>query len=139
MNKLLKKVIMLVASAQMHSDEGKVHYKVNQPVITFKGNCRYGYKGKDAAIMAAICVINNHPRMGVNYYIKDNGENVIVYFNFKVDGKRLQISFHSFSDELRKLVGKGSPCRWREGIGSRETCCLLLKLCGEESEIKVVQ
>lgn len=148
MKQILKKVIVLIASAQMRSDEGKIlrnHHNdvykgLSQEIITFKSNCcHYSYDGKDAAIIAAIGIINKHPLMGVSYYVKNNGSNVIVYFNFKVDGKRLQVSFHTFSSELRKLVGKGSPCRWKEGIGSRETCHLLLKLCGEESEIKVVQ
>ena len=140
MKDVFKNVILLVASAQRHSDEGKVCYRSQQEVLNFKKtSCCYGYDGKDAAIIAAISIINKHPLMGVSYYVKNNGSNVIVYFNFKVDGKRLQVSFHTFSSELRKLVGKGSPCRWKEGIGSRETCHLLLKLCGEESEIKVVQ
>lgn len=147
MNNYLRKIIFLVASAQMHSDEGKIERNANswyyegltQEVINFKNNCCcYGYDGKDSAIIAAINIINKHPLMGVNYYVKNNNNNVIVYFNFKINNRRLQVSFHSFSSKLRKLIGKGSPCRWEKKISSRETCQLLLRLCGEESEVKTI-
>lgn len=141
MNKVLFNIIHLVAAAQAHSDEGKINkslYGETVKVLNFTGKtCDGGYPGKDDAILAAIKIIDTHKYMGVNYYVKDNGKNVIVYFNFKIDGKRYQVSFHSFSNKLRKLIGKGSSCRWEKKMSCRETCQTLLKLCGKESEIYV--
>lgn len=156
-NKILKDIVVLIASAQRHSDEGKIVrnqrraqkarwftddetiQEEHQDVLSFKNtkSC-YGYNGKDKAIMSAIKMIDSHKYMGVNYFIKlnDNSEAAIVYFNLKLDGKRYQVSFHSFSRELKKLAGKGSPCRWEKKVSSRETCQILLKLCGEESKIE---
>lgn len=157
MKKILKDIIVLVASAQRHSDEGKViknerkaYYACwenndfsikaeHQDVLSFKNTKSfYGYEGKDKAIVAAIKIINSHKYMGVNYFIKldSNSDAAIVYFNFKIDSERYQVSFHTFSKKLKKLAGKGSPCRWEKKMSSRETCQLLLKLCGEESKIK---
>lgn len=141
MNKVVFNIIHLVATAQAHSDEGKKpksYYGIDVPILKFTGKtCENGYPGKDAAILAAIQIINNHKPMGVNYYVKNNGDNVIVYFNFKIDGKRYQVSFHSFFNELFKLIGKGSPCRWEKKISSRRTCQILLGLCGKESSVSI--
>lgn len=146
MNKIVRQIILLVANAQRHSDEGKVlrnsrnwYYEGDtQEVIAFSKNYgKYGYDGKTQAILAAIALIDKHPYMGVSYYVKDDGNSVILYFNLKLDGKRYQVSFHAFESKLRKLAGKGSPCRWEKKMSSRETCQELLRLCGEESYINV--
>ena len=86
------------------------------------------YDGKDGNILDAIRSINNHKHQKqVNYYVSkgDIMNSVIVYFDIKHEGKRYQVSFHSFNKKLKEMVGKGRKTRWNNRLDSRDQIATL--------------
>lgn len=106
---------------------------VTEPPITQDGlNARVmGYGLKQALIIRALRMIDTNPLMGISYWVEyapdQNGFNsVLVYFEWKEDNRRFQVSFHNparKAGELFKWVGKGRQTHWNHKMGgSREAC-----------------
>lgn len=125
-----RKIAEAIVYAQMASDAGKHKYDLH----TEKGNkarhTKYaGYSFKDGYIFSAIQMINGTKNCGFRYYITaqpdQNGYNsFVIYFTFKVDGKRKQVSFHSFNKKLWKdKVGDGMITHWDRQIGGSVKSC----------------
>ena len=81
-----------------------------------------------------------------HYWIENtpdqNGyDSVIVYFDFKIDGKRHQISFHTPMNQVKGVLVKnktGRKTRWDKEIGgSREAAYLLFQTYFTEYGIDV--
>lgn len=132
MNSAFKKTIKLIVAAQYNSDAAKGINIIPDKYDMYKNT--YYYDAKDKCILAAINLINSTSRSGINYYVVEqldqNGhKSRVVYFDIKYNDLKYQISFHSFSGAIKKLVGKGRPTRWtKELAGSRDACLELIRL-----------
>lgn len=136
--KLKKYIAYCIVSAQMASDAGKRITDAEEGAIVYSKKKKQEhsikssrYRAKDGFILDAINAINKNPRCGYNYYVvwgKDQNGNPssIVYFDFKIDNKRKQVSFHTFNGYIRLYAGRGRKTRWDHDLGgSREASRLL--------------
>jgi len=143
---LFKKVCKQIVYAQCASDEAKNIYGprlTNKEYIKeleklSRNRC---YDHKDNHILNAVTILDNNRPFGINYYlVHDVDQNgyacSIIYFEIKMeDGKRLQISFHSFSDNLDKRMEgkkkrrKGRITKW-DHKDSRRNCQYLVDYFG---------
>jgi hypothetical protein len=127
MNIIFKNIV----HAQIASDGGKEIDDLCFTEGALKMSKMYykkGYNAKDSCIRKAIKNINACKNSGVYYNIKETYEFrntcYIIYFNFKIDGVRHQVSFHSFGK------WKETPecsTRWNHKLDSRKTVELILK------------
>lgn len=104
-NTLNKKVAVNIIKAQIASDAAK---NINE--LSCKGRVHNNYDGKDDYIIRAIKTIIKKRGTGFSFYVTygDIFASLIVYFNFKLNDKDMQISFHSFNDELLKYIQNNS-------------------------------
>lgn len=112
-----------------------------------KSSYRASYQAKESQILLAIQLIcrshdrsirfsvteSHTPEYGskydpdVDWWVQDRSKIIgyfdcfIVYFDFKINGKREQISFHSFDERLRKYVSKSKKTTWSKDRTSRKT------------------
>ncbi len=109
-----KRISYFILAAQAASNGGKRKgfTSFNKRFINaYKG----GYKKKDSCILQAINGIINS-NSDFRFFVKKtkdrNGKNsYLVYFNFKLDNERKQISFHCFNNELEKFVTRNSQIK----------------------------
>lgn len=123
-NNLDKVVAEYLIKAQLCSDGGK-HFLNDWHPWTKKAN-EVGYGNKDYFISKAIRRISSKAYTGFSYYIAEQSNCYIIYFNFKYNGERKQISFHSFGN-WKKISDSNSnkrhATRWDKDLGgSREAC-----------------
>lgn len=138
MSNLERKIAEAIVYAQIASDAGKgiITLKTNN-VKKYNSTIEKDYNVKDGYIFSAINLIRNTKNCSYKYYItaqpdQHGNPSFLIYFNFKVNGKREQVSFHSFNKKLWKgLIGSGTVCHWQGGVkGSREGCKKLIELYG---------
>lgn len=107
----------------------------NDPIFAAKAD-DFGYDAKAQYILKAILLINSNRRCGWNYWVKRTPDqhgysSIITYFEYKNDGIKLQISFHTpigrAPDSLIDLCGKGRRCHWDYG-SSRNNCQILIDI-----------
>lgn len=133
---LQKEIARHIVLSQIASDAGKRNYELS--IRNSSSTARRGYAAKDQHILAAIKLINNsRGQSGFYYYCtegKDQNGNPsrIIYFSFKEEnGKRYQVSFHSFAKkgEIKRLAqaNKGFMVHWDHKV-SREACAKLIQL-----------
>lgn len=124
-----QKCIRIIVNAQRASDGGKGISQLGYNWATKKG-----YSVKPLLIAQALRIIDSHPHMGINYYVTSEPDqngygSVLVYFEIKENGERLQISFHnphSLASELYPWINKGRTTRWNgEYGGSRRACSII--------------
>lgn len=125
-----------ICQAQIASDSGKEIYYLSLKNGAANSAKKYGYINKEKFMMKAIKIINTTHRGMFNYYCVDgldqNGyPSILTYFDFKLNGIRYQISFHTpknkASKELVKICGSGRTTRWnKEFGGSRDACQALI-------------
>lgn len=126
--------------AQAASDGGKEKKKdkrgnTRAVIKTERGACRKawreGYSAKEEHIMCAILdIARRRGTSRIHFFVKWDEKDVakyLVYFNFKIEGKRYQVSFHSFDDRLRRFIKAGNPhhTRWNSSMFSRDACRVL--------------
>jgi len=90
-------IALCIIRAQKSSDYGK---GINRISLSKKLSrpCRMGYGFKEDDILEAIRLIRRN-KTQFNYWVEfapdQNGVNsILVYFDFKIDDKRYQVSFH---------------------------------------------
>lgn len=136
MSNIDKKIAEAIVYAQIASDAGKgIEILEGRNVFKYNSTVDKGYHSKDGYIFSALNLIRNTKNCSYKYYVtaqpdQHGNPSFIIYFNFKVNGKREQISFHSFNKKLwKELVGSGTICHWQGGIGgSRKACQKLIGL-----------
>ena len=102
-----RKIAKYIVLAQVASDGGKriSDLRYINPTIWEEG-----YDAKDDLILSAIKEIQHHKNSGCYFHIAEDcslkGNPNVVYFNYKINGKRYQISFHTFSYDIWKMYGK---------------------------------
>lgn len=126
---ILKNILL----AQIASDGGKGIEELIETSASKKEKYarKMAYNKKEEYILQAIRTIRRS-KTDVNYYVEEKGDqngypSIIVYFDFKINNKRKQVSFHTpynkASTELYLLKGSGRKTRWSKNIGgSREAC-----------------
>jgi hypothetical protein len=126
MNTIMKNIVL----AQVASDGGKdidTLCSVKGALKMSKMYYKKGYNVKDTCIRKAIKNINACKNSGVYYNIKRTYEYgnrcYIIYFNFRIDGVRHQVSFHSFGEWEET---PNCSTRWNHKLDSRETVELIL-------------
>lgn len=136
MSNLDKKIAEAIVYAQIASDAGKgIEILEGSNLRKYMSTLSKGYHAKDGYIFSAIKLIRNTKNCSYKYYVtaqpdQHGSPSFIIYFNFKVNGKREQVSFHSFNKKMwKELVGSGTICHWQGGIGgSRKACQKLIGL-----------
>ena len=136
MSNIDKKIAEAIVYAQIASDAGKgIEILEGRNVFKYNSTVDKGYHSKDGYIFSALNLIRNTKNCSYKYYVtaqpdQHGNPSFIIYFNFKVNGKREQVSFHSFNKKLwKELVGSGTVCHWQGGIGgSRKACKKLIGL-----------
>ena len=128
-------IARLICLAEAASDSGKGFSVLNFRRTSSDNANEYAYTAKPKYIRKAINLINSNPRLGWNYWVEQapdqNGyDSVIVYFDYKVNGKRIQVSFHTplgIAGDLIRYIGKGRKTRWNKKLmGSIAACRMLI-------------
>ena len=91
---------------------------------------RNAYSVKEEFILRAINLIRN-TKSNFNYFIEaspdQNGfASYITYFDFKIEGKRFQVSFHTpqnLGKKLKKYINTGRKTRWDHAVGGSVIAC----------------
>lgn len=132
LNKYISKQIIL---AQVASDAAKGIYElrpaVRETIPSYRIYERKGYSGKDACIKRVLTAIQNKKHSGFYYHVRADHVHgghkycYLVYFNFKIEGSRFQISFHSFTDLRRYVSANKTQTRWQKKNDSRTSCLIL--------------
>lgn len=134
-----KRIATAIILAQIASDAGKGDYELAEycnRLVEAYGAKEKGYRKKDDYIRKAIALIRHYGAKEVYYHVQmdekirqnRNGDPAfIIYFNWKIDGKRYQASFHSFGNWYQYL---GGSCRthW-DRRDSRKACAALYDAC----------
>lgn len=134
MNKQAAKAIIL---AQVASDGGKgIIDLLNALPDTLMPSAEKtwdaGYAFKDELLERACIIVARHHDNDIRFFVTEDKQGVakfIVYFDVKVNGKRWQVSFHSFSKSWSKWTKSTVASRgnW-DHKNSRATCLELAKL-----------
>lgn len=132
MNKEDKIIAKYIILAQTASDGGKGMKSLNRLFPTSNLACYKGYQAKDGYIKKAIMGILKSKNSIFRFYCKQDKwvANYIVYFNFKLEGERYQVSFHSFKD-WSHFENSNCGTRW-DKRDSREACLRLFEEMKEE-------
>ena len=122
-----KKIAKYIVLAQVASDSGK-DLDYLKDLLGDKSNkaWREEYKGKDKYIMFALKLIAKNPDCNFRFSVV-SGQDVsthLVYFSFKLDGVRHQVSFHSFDKNLHQFRCSSKKTRW-DHKSSRSNCVKL--------------
>ena len=118
-------IALNIIKAQIASDAGKGLYRLN--LKNTDGYKKLGYQLKETAIVTAIKLIRTN-KTEFNYWVQEapdqnNNNSIIVYFDFKLNGTRYQVSFHNHGvKELRDYLNTGRKTHWRKAINSLESC-----------------
>ena len=110
---LNRKVASALLRAQLHSDAAKYIHEIRKETRAQKAEfvkCESSYyyeekenhyRYKDEYILKAIQRILSDKNSGFTFYVTYGGLTpYLVYFTFRLDGKRYQISFHSYDRNL---------------------------------------
>ena len=128
-NNVEARIALCIIRAQKSSDAGKgidrisLSKKLSRP-------CMMGYGFKEADIVEAIRLIRRN-KTQFNYWVEfapdQNGVNsIVVYFDFKIDDKRYQVSFHNHGcKELGAYVNTGRKTHWHKTVSSYYSCTKL--------------
>lgn len=120
-----------IVLSQISSDAGKGIKELH--INGDKKAYKLGYKIKDAHIEHAIKLINKNKLNSFRYWVErkpdQNGHmSNVVYFTYKNNEIRLQISFHCFSRTIRGHVNKGVITEWTKIKNCRENCGILKEI-----------
>jgi hypothetical protein len=123
-----REIARTIIYAQVASDGGK-HIsdiaRINRHTYPI---WKSGYDSKDGLLMKAIVLIGKSKESNFRYFVSkgDIHNSSIVYFNFRIGGRRYQVSFHTFSNKVRRYTVKRGryATRWDEK-SSRDACKVL--------------
>lgn len=86
-------VAKAILDAQVASDGGK---SIKEIMHMNKSAWYQGYDMKDNYIEKALNLIVSDRNSSFRYRVVDAGENLLVYFTCRVNGQKLQVSFHTY-------------------------------------------
>ena len=120
------KIAELILRIQNASDGGKnMRFFESQKSAT---DNKAGYPQKDKLILEAIRLItsskrNNDWKFAVTRSAVNGNNCFIVYFQTRINGEKVQISFHSFNRELARFIGRSFRIKW-DHANSRESAVI---------------
>lgn len=124
--------------AQISSDAGKGIYDIADIIPIGNVYAKKEYRAKDALILKAIKLISSSNKTGFHFSVKHcyeySSNAFLVYFNFKLNGKRMQISFHSFSNRLERWISKQSQSTRWDKKSSRNSAIALAEYLNENNK-----
>ena len=129
-----RRIAKLIVNAQVASDGGK---GIKDIRYICESAYKAGYRRKDSCIWEACNLIASKKNSGFSYYVTDGQITpYLVYFNFKIDGVRKQISFHSYDYRLERFhcTDRVHGTRWDRG-DSRRTAVELYELMKGGTEV----
>lgn len=130
-SRMIAKYIILAKSC---SDSGK-NLDKGVSRLNKKGHY-FGYSLKTDAIIRAINLINMNDTQMYHYWVvaapdQNGNDSIIVFFDYTLEGKRQQISFHTpmgtAPKALKKMVGKGRKTKHYKKCKSRIAVANLAK------------
>lgn len=116
-----KSIVLNILLAQVASDAAKgigsqlVSRSISKIRPLIDDARRNGYSAKDLYIKRAITKIAKSNNKDIRFSVIKDEEKVakfIVYFDFRLDGRREQVSFHSFDHSLEKFVKNSQRSSW---------------------------
>lgn len=123
---MTKEMARLLVLAQASSDEGKNINRLSYllPKRLYEKAC-CGYPMKDVCIYELIQLVAKYPQKDIHFYVCKDEQKVskyIVYFDIVFNGRRAQISFHSFDGRLKRFLtgSRKSHVEWACWESSRE-------------------
>ena len=133
-----ERIARYIIKAQISSDAGKyIRNDTGSRYRIARSPEKFGYDMKTWYIYQALKLIRSNKQSMFNYYVTDytpdqNGHSsIITYFDFNIDGKRYQISFHTPEEkipiELLRMCGTGRKTRWRKSVSSIDSTRALVK------------
>lgn len=114
MNDIQKTIARNIILAQVASDGGKYIEDIMDIIPGAKYTWYQGYSLKDIHIEKAMKMIAANSGKTGYYYTVTRDKNInsyLIYFSFKLEGKRYQVSFHSFNN-WQKYLSKTQPTYW---------------------------
>lgn len=133
---MTRELAKLLILAQASSDAGKGIWTLSNTLQEkLQKKAWNGYPEKDRAIYSMVSILSVHPRKDIHFFIVRDAEkvaNYLVYFDFLLNGQKVQVSFHSYDERLKKfLKGSRKSCtEWREELVSRDVCFALAERFG---------
>jgi hypothetical protein len=124
MNNSVKKILRNLINAQIASDGGKSVFELPRTEKEW-AIAKAGYAAKDRYISDAIGLINSSRNCGIYFSVtfcpelSEWNDCYIVYFNIKINGKRYQVSYHSFDSRFEPLARYETSTRWTRKNSSR--------------------
>ena len=141
-----KRIARAIIAAQLCSDGGKRDRRLISKIIRFSSDDYFwktqwskGYSRKTFWLNRAIQMIDCSKEQTYHYWVENNPDqngypSTIVYFDFKIDGRRHQVSFHTPANQVIGELERnksGRKTRWDKEIGgSREAAYLLFQKYG---------
>lgn len=136
MKDINRAIACAIVQAQLASDAGKGIYELSVKSHTKRSAEHFKYGIKTFYILTAVRLIRCN-KSDFNYFISaiegdQNGcPSILVYFDFKVNGKRQQVSFHTplnqVPEEMKRISPSGRKTRWMKSVSSRDACKLLIE------------
>lgn len=115
------KIASLILRAQNASDGGKNINVLSSVRRGYRDNAA-GYGQKDVLIMNALTTICS-TKSSFKFSVQKDSERVayfLVYFETRIDGRKYQVSFHSYDERLRRFTKNSHRMKWDRG-NSRES------------------
>lgn len=130
-----KQAIRRIVLAQVASDGGKgivdlIDVMPSNFMPSAQKAWNAGYAVKDNLLEQAVQITACHHDADIHFFVARDEEGVakfIIYFDIRINGKRWQVSFHSFDERWTKWTKSTMSSRghW-DHKKSRETCQMLL-------------
>ena len=126
MNKMDSLIAREIILAQVSSDGGKGIGEIERIFSDSLPVNREGYKNKERHILRAISLISKSKESKFRFFVTKDGKCPLVYFDYKGDSTRLQVSFHCpYSTDVEKWMTKRDrksySTKW-DRLSSREAC-----------------
>lgn len=138
MTKSDKMIARAIICAHASSDAGKLITSDLSDLKFTETAWNERYRVKVKFIVKALTMITHSRHSMFNYWcVEDEDQNgyesILVYFEFKIEGKRYQVSFHNpwnmAHKELSKYINTGRQTRWNKHLnGSRDACIKLSEI-----------
>jgi len=132
-----KQAVRRIVLAQVASDGGKgitdlLDMMPNNIMPAAQRAWNSGYAVKDKLLEQACAITACHKNSDVHFFVTEDKQSIakfIVYFDVKIEDKRWQVSFHSFSNRWAKWAKSTVASRghW-DHKSSREACVKMLQL-----------
>ncbi len=131
-DRIRARIAEVIIQAQIASDAGKGVYVLSCDTDGRRKAKRKGYPAKDNAILEAIRLICQLREKTFRFSVcrstdQNNHPCFIVYFNFYIDNKRRQVSFHCFDKRLWKFETKSRKTTWDKKYSSSKTVRTLIR------------